>query len=56
MKELFKNLWFLDTKGSTIYINDTAVRIRAGILLLIPLYMGLTLFDVVYTSKWIVTK
>ena len=30
------------------------MRIRAGILLMIPLYMGLTLFDVVYTSSWVV--
>jgi hypothetical protein len=27
---------------------------RAGILLIIPLFMGLTLFDVVYTSSWVV--
>lgn len=30
------------------------MRIRAGLLILIPLYMGLTLYDVAYTSKWIV--
>ncbi|MDX1353471.1 MAG: DUF4395 family protein, partial [Thiomicrorhabdus sp.] len=46
--------WFRDTSESVLYINEVAVRIRAGILLMIPLYMGLTLFDVLYTSSWIV--
>ena len=53
-QDTFKNLWFRDTTESSIYINDVAVRIRAGILLIIPLYMGLSLYDVVYTSRWIV--
>ncbi len=51
---IFKNLWFRDVKEETLYVNDVAIRIRAGILLLIPLFMGLTLFDVAYTSKYIV--
>jgi len=51
--EILRNLWYRDTKTSSIYINEVAVRIRAGILL-IPLYMGLSLHDVIYTSKWIV--
>ena len=54
MLEIVKNLWFRDTKEQAIYINEVAMRIRAGILLMIPLYMGLTLFDVVYTSSWVV--
>ncbi|HHS99278.1 MAG TPA: DUF4395 domain-containing protein [Thiomicrospira sp.] len=54
MLDIIKNLWFRDTKEQAIYINEVAVRIRAGILLMIPLYMGLTLFDVVYTSHWVV--
>ncbi len=54
MTNTFKNLWFRDRKEPVIYINETAVRIRAGILLFIPLYMGLTLFDVAFTSNWIV--
>ena len=56
MTYTFKNLWFRDTKEPVIYINETAVRIRAGILLLVPLYMGLTLFDVAFTSNWIVNS
>ncbi len=48
------NLWFRDPKEPEIYINDVVMRMRAGILLIIPLYMGLTLFDVVYTSSWVV--
>lgn len=54
MKKSFKNLWFLNPDDSIIYINETAVRIRAGILLIIPLYMGLTLYDVGFASSWIV--
>jgi len=54
MRDIFKNLWFRDPKESALYINDVAMRMRAGILLIIPLYMGLTLFDVVYTSNWVV--
>ncbi len=54
MLDIFRNLWFRDPKESSIFINDVAVRIRAGMLLVIPLYMGLTLYDVAYTSKWVV--
>ena len=54
MLDIFKNLWFRDTNEQAIYLNEVAMRIRAGILLLIPLYMGLTLYDVVYTSSWVV--
>ncbi len=50
-----KNLWFRDLAEETTYINDTAVRIRAGLLLVIPVYMGLTLFNAIYGSKWEVT-
>ena len=52
--EVLRNLWYQDTSESSIYINEVAVRIRAGILLIIPLFMGLSLYDVIYTSKWIV--
>lgn len=49
-----KNLWFRDPSESPVYINDTAVRIRAGILLFIPLYMALTLWDAIWGINWIV--
>ncbi|MEY4736695.1 MAG: hypothetical protein RL302_1014 [Pseudomonadota bacterium] len=52
---VFKNLWFMDPRADAIIINDTAVRIRAGLLLVIPLYMGFTLFDAIYGSHWVVT-
>jgi len=54
MLKLFNQAWFRDTKEPVIYINEVAVRIRAGMLLMIPLYMGLTLFDVLYTSSWVI--
>lgn len=52
---VFKNLWFRDPHEENLYINDTAVRVRAGFLLIIPLFMGLTLYDAIYASNWIVT-
>jgi hypothetical protein len=54
IQDTFKNLWFRDPKEQTPYINDTAVRIRAGFLLFIPIYMLYTLIDVVYGSNWVV--
>lgn len=52
--DVFKNLWFRDPRETPIYINETAVRIRAGILLMIPIYMAFTLYDAVFVSNWIV--
>ncbi len=54
MVNFFRNLWFRDPAEPVTYINETAVRIRAGFLLAIPLYMGLTLFDIGYGIHWIV--
>ncbi|MDX1347800.1 MAG: DUF4395 domain-containing protein [Thiomicrorhabdus chilensis] len=54
MLEVFKNLWFRDPKEETLFINDVAVRIRAGFLLFIPIYMSFTLYDAVFVSSWIV--
>lgn len=51
---VFKNLWFRDTQEEKIYINDVAVRIRAGILLIIPVYMLYTLISVVFGPVWTV--
>ena len=50
----FNNAWFRDPNEDILYINETAVRIRAGMMILIPLFMAYTLFDVLYTSEWIV--
>jgi hypothetical protein len=52
---VFRQLWFRDLDEPSVFINDVAVRIRAGLLLVIPLYMGFTLFNVVFGSHWIVT-
>jgi len=45
----------MDASAKTLYVNDMAVRIRAGLLLIIPLYMGFTLYEAIYGSHWIVT-
>ncbi|MBE8189994.1 MAG: DUF4395 domain-containing protein [Candidatus Thioglobus sp.] len=54
-KNTLKNLWFQDTE-KPLYINDVAVRVRAGILLIIPVYMAFTLFDVVFGASWEVVE
>lgn len=54
LSKIATNLWFKDPDASVVYINEVAVRIRAGILLIVPIYMGLMLYDVAYTSKWMV--
>ncbi len=54
MLTAIKNLWFRNPKESTTYINDTAVRIRAGMLLVIPVVMLFTLYDAIYVSNWVV--
>ena len=53
--QVFRKLWFIEPSADPLYINDIAVRIRAGLLLVIPLYMGFTLYEAVYGSHWIVT-
>ncbi len=35
-------LWFRSRDDVTPFINDTAVRIRAGIMLAIPIFMAFT--------------
>lgn len=50
----FKKTWFRDTGEPDLFINENAVRIRAGIMMFIPLFMVLTFFYVFYTSPWIV--
>lgn len=54
MWQTVKNLWFQDPSVKPVFINETAVRIRAGILLVIPLYMGLTLWSAIFGGHWIV--
>jgi len=56
MSDVFKNLWFRNLDDEKMYINDVAVRIRAGLLILITLYMAFTFYDVVFTNKYIVDR
>ena len=53
--DTLSKLWFLDPGADKPYINDVAVRIRAGLLLVIPLYMSFTLYDAIFGSHWVVT-
>lgn len=52
MKQWLTTLWFRDPKEEPVFINDNAVKIRAGILLVIPVYMLYTLIDVVFGPDW----
>ncbi len=54
IQDVVKNLWFRDPKEMPVYINDTAVRIRAGLLLAIPIFMSFTLYDAVFGTHWVV--
>lgn len=54
MLNALKNLWFRDTAENPTYINDIAVRIRAGMLLAVPLFMALTLWDAIFGPNWVV--
>ena len=54
MLKTLKNLWFRDINEKPLYINDVAVRIRAGILILIPIFLSYTLYDAIFGSHWIV--
>ncbi|MFM1859956.1 MAG: DUF4395 family protein [Burkholderiaceae bacterium] len=48
-------LWFRHPDDETPWINETAVRIRAGIMLAIPIFMAFTLWDIVMGTRWEVT-
>lgn len=48
-------LWFRHPDDVSPFINETAVRIRAGIMLAIPIFMAFTLADIVFGTRWIVT-
>lgn len=54
MRYHFKYLWFRDPKEEVVFINSLAVRMRAGLLLLIPIYMLLVLFTTVLAPTWTV--
>ncbi|MFZ6819264.1 DUF4395 family protein [Undibacterium sp. Ji22W] len=47
--------WLRESGATQPMINDTAVRIRAGFLIAIPLFMAYTLLTAVYGSSWVVT-
>lgn len=55
LTQVWRDLWFRELGDGSLLINDVAVRIRAGLLLVIPLYMGYTFFSVVFGPHWIVT-
>ncbi|WP_319380889.1 DUF4395 family protein [Thiomicrorhabdus sp.] len=54
MRYHFKNLWFRDKTEDVIFINSYAVRMRAGLMLLIPIYMVTVLLTTVLAPTWTV--
>lgn len=47
--------WLREANATVPMINDAAVRIRAGFLIAIPLFMAYTLLSTIYGSAWVVT-
>ncbi|WP_371811871.1 DUF4395 domain-containing protein [Thiomicrorhabdus sp. 6S3-12] len=54
MRYHFKNLWFRDKSEEILFINKYAVQLRAGLLLLLPIYMVIVLFTTVLAPTWTV--
>ena len=54
-RHTLRHLWFRSPDDAQPYINETAVRIRAGMLLAIPLFMAYTLVDAIYGQHWVYT-
>lgn len=54
MRLHFKNLWFRDKTEEIVFINSHAVRLRAGLMLLLPIYMVIVLFTTVLAPTWTV--
>ncbi len=48
-------MWFRSRDDAQPYLNETAVRIRAGIMLVIPLFMAFTLASIIFGPRWEVT-
>lgn len=54
MRYHFKYLWFRDPGEEVVFINHHAVRMRAGLLLLLPVYMITVLLTTVNAPTWTV--
>ncbi len=54
MARPLKNLWFQDPKTKPVMINETVVRVRAALLILVPIFLSYTLYSAVFESHWIV--
>ena len=50
------NYWFRDIDEDMLFINEQAMRARAGLLILIPLFLAFSFFyfSSIFTSQWIV--
>jgi hypothetical protein len=51
-----KHLWFRDTKEETLMINRTVMRARAGLLILVPIFIAFSFFyfNSMLTTQWII--
>jgi hypothetical protein len=50
----FKRLWFRDQSEEVVFINRYAVQMRAGLMLILPIYMVIVLFTTVLAPTWTV--
>lgn len=51
-----KHLWFRDTKEEMLMVDRTVMRARAGLLILVPIFIAFSFFyyGSMFTSQWIV--
>lgn len=50
----FKYLWFRNKQEDIVFINKYAVQMRAGLMLILPIYMIIVLFTTVLAPTWTV--
>ena len=51
-----KHLWFKDTEEEILMVNSTVMRARAGLLILVPIFIAFSFFyfNSMFTTQWIV--
>ena len=50
------NLWFKNIDDDILLVNENAMRVRSGLLFLMPIFLAFTFFDFnsMFTSQWII--
>jgi len=50
------NLWFKDINDDVLLVNENIIRARAGLFMVLPIFMAFTFFDFnsMFTTQWVV--